>query len=496
MLRILGSAKTLCDSLTRRDLLRVGGAGLLSLGLGSAMPRGAASEIGGSFGRAKRIILLYLYGAAAQHETFDPKPDAPAEIRGDFKPIATKVPGLSICEHLPKLADISDRLTVIRSMTHPYNIHSAAYTLTGIDQVDIPMETNSRDSRHWPCFGSVLDYLAERRNPTAPPPEIPRNLGLPFRFSSRLGGNGRGGPYGGFLGRAYDPVWTEFQGQATHDFPRWQGNVDKVVRDPYGGITPESRFVVSQAAQLGEQMTLDRLSQRRSLLDQLTDEQRRLNRAVDSGGLDRHREMAFALMTSEKIRNALDVDREPLATRERYGMSLFGQATLAGRRLLEAGAPVVSVFWDEFNSVNSSWDTHFDHYDRLKKELLPGLDSALSSLVLDLEQRGMLDDTLVMCLTEHGRTPKLSLTARGVGREHWSETYCNVLAGGGIARGRVIGASDSQGAFVKDQPISPKDILATMYHLVGVDHEQTIPDRLGRPLPLVAKGEVIRAALA
>lgn len=496
MLRILGSARTLCDRLSRRDLLRVGGAGLLSLGLGPAAGSASANQIAGNFGRAKRIILLYLYGAAAQHETFDPKPLAPAEIRGDFGPIATKVPGLQICEHLPKIASIADRLTVIRSMSHPFNIHSSAYTLTGIDQVDIPMETNARDSRHWPCFGSVLDYLAQRGNPTAPPPEIPRNLGLPFRFSSRLGGNGRGGPYGGFLGRAYDTVWTEFQGTATHEFPRWQGNADKVVADPYGGIRPDGKFVMSKAAQLGEQMTLDRLHARRSLLDQLSDEQQRLHKAVDSGGLDRHREMAFALITSEKIRNALDVDRESMATRERYGMTLFGQATLAGRRLLEAGAPLVSVFWDEYNSVNSSWDTHFDHYDRLKNELLPGLDSALTSLIVDLEERGMLDDTLVMCLTEHGRTPKLTLNARGVGREHWSETYCNVLAGGGIARGRVIGASDSQGAFVKDQPISPKDVLATLYHLVGIDHEQTIPDRLGRPLPLVVKGEVIKAALA
>lgn len=495
MLNLTGSRKRLCNGVTRRDLLHIGGIGALGLSTAGTM-RADSARTKGPDASAKACIFVFLFGSPPQHETFDPKPLAPAEIRGDFGPIATKVPGLQICEHLPKIASIADRLTVIRSMSHPFNIHSAAYTLTGIDQVDIPMETNSRDSRHWPCFGSVLDYLAQRGNPTAPPPEIPRNLGLPFRFSSRLGGNGRGGPYGGFLGRAYDTVWTEFQGTATHEFPRWQGNADKVVADPYGGIRPDGKFVMSKAAQLGEQMTLDRLHARRSLLDQLSDEQQRLHKAVDSGGLDRHREMAFALITSEKIRNALDVDRESMATRERYGMTLFGQATLAGRRLLEAGAPLVSVFWDEYNSVNSSWDTHFDHYDRLKNELLPGLDSALTSLIVDLEERGMLDDTLVMCLTEHGRTPKLTLNARGVGREHWSETYCNVLAGGGIARGRVIGASDSQGAFVKDQPISPKDVLATLYHLVGIDHEQTIPDRLGRPLPLVVKGEVIKAALA
>ena len=467
MLRILGSAKTLCDSVTRREMLRVGGISAVSLGLtdlwklqavqaGQGTPTTAAAlNPAGNFGRAKRIILLYLYGAAAQHETFDPKPKAPLEVRGIFRPIETAVPGVQICEHLPKIARIVDRVAIVRSMTHPYNIHSAAYTLTGVEKVDIPMELGPYDQRHWPFFGSVLDYLAVKQHPKAPPPEVPRSIGLPFQFSYRCPEFKRGGPYGGFLGRAFNPVWTEFEGEATKVIERWRGDVDVPVREPYLGITPQSRFTVSESARLLPEITLDRLERRRSLVAQF-DERRRsldssMNRGPSGGNLDRFQQMAYSLITSRRLRDALDVSREPAELRERYGMTLFGQATLAGRRLLEAGATLVSVFWDEIQTGNSAWDTHFSHYERLKDELLPGLDSALSALILDLESRGMLDDTLVMVLTEHGRTPKISDTVRGAGREHWSSVYCSLLAGGGIARGTVVGSSDRNGG-VRERP--------------------------------------------
>ncbi len=501
MLRILGSAKTLCDSITRREMLRAGGLGLFSLGLadlGALREIQAASSASGTpatFGRAKRILLLYLYGAAAQHETFDPKPEAPAEIRGEFRPIETAVGGLQICEHLPKIARVADRLSIIRSMSHPYNIHSAAYTLTGVEKVDIPMELGPYDQRHWPFFGSVLDYLALRKNPRAPVPDVPRNVGLPFQFSARCPEFKRGGPYGGFLGRALNPVWTEFEGEATRVIDRWRGDRDVPVREPYLGIGPDGRFTVSNAARLSPDITLDRLNKRHDLVSQFDEGRRALDQSAATRNLDRFQQMAYSLITSRKLRDALDVSKEPVTLRERYGMTLFGQATLAGRRLLEAGATLVSVFWDEIQTANSAWDTHFSHYERLKDELLPGLDSALATLILDLESRGMLDDTLVMVLTEHGRTPKISHTVRGAGREHWSEVYCGLLAGGGIARGTVVGSSDRNGAFVKDRPVSPKDVLCTMYHLMGIDHRTLIPDRLGRPLPLVAEGEVVEQLL-
>jgi Protein of unknown function (DUF1501) len=506
MLRILGSSRRLCDRVSRRDVLRIGSVGFGSLALGDllALQKAQAANVGGStFGRAKRIILLYLYGAAAQHETFDPKPAAPAEIRGEFRPIATAVPGVSIGEHLPKIAKIADRVTLLRSMTHPYNIHSAAYTLTGIDRVDIPMELNPYDTRHWPFFGSVLEYVAEAASFGGDADsahrgkrEVPSNIALPYLFSSRCPEFDRGGPYGGFLGRTYNPVWTEFEGKSSRTVKRWRGDQDNVVPDPYAGVTPESRFVIRQAGQLQPGVTLDRLNRRRSLLNQLDSARRRIDSSPATKSLDRYQQMAWSLITSQKLRDALDVGREKPAVRERYGMTLFGQATLAGRRLLEAGATLVSVFWDEYGPANTAWDTHFNHYERLKGELLPGLDGALSALIGDLEQRGMLDDTLVMCLTEHGRTPKITLnTPRGVGREHWSNVYSNLLAGGGIARGKVIGSSDREGAFVKSDPVSPKDVLCTMYHLMGVDPHRTLTDNLGRRLPLVYGGKVLRQAL-
>ncbi len=201
--------------------------------------------------------------------------------------------------------------------------------------------------------------------------------------------------------------------------------------------------------------------------------------------------MAYALMTSETLRRALDVGQEPMPVREKYGMTLFGQAALTARRLLEAGCPLVSVFWDEYKIVNTAWDTHFDHFTRLGDELLPGFDSAVSSLLIDLSERGLLEETLVLCLTEHGRTAKIDNHDWGGGRDHWSRAYSVMLAGAGIRPGTVVGASDATGAFVKSRPVSPEDILATMYHLKGIDPHTTIPDRLSKPVRLTERGEVV-----
>ena len=268
------------------------------------------------------------------------------------------------------------------------------------------------------------------------------------------------------------------------------------MEDPYLGITPESRFVIRNASPLAADLTLARLTRRRSLLEQFDASRRSVDASPATRGLERFQEMAFSLITSPKLREALDVRSEPAALREQYGMTLFGQATLTGRRLLEAGATLVTVIWDEVGTANSAWDTHFNHYERLRDELLPGLDSALTTLLADLEDRGMLDDTLVMCLTEHGRTPKITQKNRGVGREHWSHTYSNLLAGAGIKPGIVVGASDKEGAFVKSDPVSPKDVLSTMYHLMGVDPHTMLVDKLGRSLPLVAGGNVLHQLLA
>ncbi len=505
MLKVLGSSKRLCDRLTRREILRVGGLSLYSLGLAdfqrlqqaqaAAAPLFQGGDAGGG-GNAKRVILLFLYGAAAQHETFDLKPDAPEEIRGKFRPIQTSVPGIQICEHLPNLARLADRVTFVRSMTHPHNVHSVAFALTGDGQLNVARELfRPQDPENWPFFGSVLAHLDDmktrRANAATLAGEMPHNLWLPFKFSSRLPNLRRGGPYGGFLGKGYDPVWMDFEGKPTDKVGRWTGARDETVADPYLGITPDSRFVAGRAAEALPELTIDRLNRRHGLIDQLEYCRRELDRNLGNATLDRYQQLAYSLLSSPKVGQALDVTREPLPARERYGMTLFGQATLAGRRLLEAGAKLVTVCWDEYQTVNSAWDTHFQHFERLEQELLPGLDRALSALILDLEERGMFDDTLIMCVTEHGRTPKLQKTPRGAGRDHWSQAYCNLLAGGGIARGKVIGRSDRMGAYVESDPVSPKDILATMYHCLGIDHRTTLRDRQGRDLPLVADGDVV-----
>jgi Protein of unknown function (DUF1501) len=499
MLRILGSHKRLCDGFSRRDFLQAGGLGLLGLGAGSSpgLPRAAAAEKahGASFGRAKRCILLYLYGAASQIETFDPKPDAPVQVRGELGAISTSVPGVQIGELLPKTARIVDRATIVRSMTHPYPLHASAFTLTSIPTIDVPLQMSPRDPRHWPFIGSVVDYLADERGDPAAP--IARNIGLPWRLSSRrpYAAGDNAGPYGAWLGRAYDPLWTDFHGKGTRTSTYTFDKQTIRCQDPYGPLEPDCRFGLAADATLAEGLTLDRLNRRRSLLEQFDDARRTIDRTTATKSFDDFRRQAFSYLTTSTLADALDVAREPAALRERYGMTLFGQASLVARRLLEAGSQFVTVLWDEFELVNSAWDTHYYHYELMREQLCPGLDGALSTLVLDLEDRGMLDDTLIVVTTEHGRTPKLE-NAAGGGRGHWAQSYSSLLVGGGAARGKVVGRTDRIAGSVLDTPVSPKDLLATMYHLLGIDPEQTIPDRLGRPVAIGGEGRVRQELLA
>lgn len=494
MLRLLGSRKVACDGLSRRDLLHIGGLGLFGLTLSDLLDLQEAQAILArkqNFGQARACILIHLFGAAPQHETFDPKPAAPVEIQGELKAIATSMPGVQIGEGLPQVARIADRLTLVRSMTHTLPFHGVHYTLSGIPTISPTVEADPNDRQLWPCLGSVVDYLEEKRTGASLTP-IPRNIGMPFRLYSRANFRLLGGPYAGFLGSRYDPVWTEFSAPGTQAVPNPTGKPD--LFDPFGGVRPGDRFDLAGFDSVPE-LTPQRIGGRRSLLEQLDAARASLDAQERVRSFSRHQERAYSLLTSPRLAVALDLQREPLAARERYGMTLFGQSLLAARRLIEAGGKMVTVFWDAYGDATAGWDTHYHHFPRLKRFLLPGFDQSFSALILDLETRGMLDETLVVCVSEHGRTPKLT-NRPGGGREHWSRAYSGVLAGGGVARGRVVGKTDTVGGEVQDTPVSPKDILATAFHLLGIDPHTTVPDRLHRPVPVAGEGVLRHEFLA
>lgn len=498
MLRILGSTKRMCSGVTRREAMRVGALGLAGLSLADVMRlQESATAAGGvrppAFGAAKAVILMHLYGAPSQLEWVDPKPNAPVEIRGELGVIPSALPGCFVGELFPQMAKVMDRVTVLRSLTHPYPIHGVAYALTGTPTIDVAMELSPHDARHWPFFGSVVEYVEGRNRPDFLP--VPTNMALPFQFSSRRKGEvPRAGPYAAFLGTEFNPVWTDFVGTATRGIRKTLQDMVFTDNDPYMGVADDCHFVMPAASSFPEDITLDRLDRRNSLLNQFNEARQRLESSRSGAVLSRHQQAAMAILASDKLGTALDVRREPSETRALYGDTLFGQSCLAARRLVEAGSRVISIFWDEFGLAGMGWDTHWNHYPRMRNELSPGFDRGWYGLITDLDQRGLLDETLVVCTSEHGRTPTIN-KAQGGGRDHWSNVYSSLMAGGGTARGRVVGASDKHAAYVADTPLSPKDLLATMYHLLGIDHHQIIYDRLGRPLPLV-DGQVIAQAIA
>ena len=494
MLRINSSPRRLCTGLTRRELIDVGRAGLFGLTLPQllqieatlAADKGDRSLPG--FGTAKRCIVLFLYGSPSQLETYDMKPNAPVEIRGSMQPIASSLPGLDVCEHLPQTARVMDRTTVVRSVTHPYPIHGVAYAMTGVGQIDVAAELNPYDPRHHPYFGSAVEYLDSRRRQGVP--DFPQNVALPFPFSSqRTDQPLRAGPYGAFLGNGFDPTWTDWIGSGTREVHKWRTGFDWRGMEPYVECDADTHFRLP-GTHLQQGLSLDRLDRRHTLLQQFETARRRFDQSGAGRTLSRFQDMAFSMVGSPAVGRALDIRHEPAATRDLYGMTLFGQACLAGRRMLEAGTRLVSVFWDEYGLAGDAWDTHQEHFPRMKEQLLPGFDQAYAGLILDLEQRGMLDDTLVVCLSEHGRTPKINKASNG-GRDHWARAYCAHFAGGGIARGNVVGRTDSHASDVVDRPVSPKDLLATMYHLLGIPPHTTLPDRNARPVPLVPHGSSV-----
>ncbi len=470
MLNVLGGSQRTCHGVSRRRVLQVGGAGLFGLHLTKTL---AAEQIAVLRpARAKSVIFLFLFGGPSQLETFDMKPKAPSKVRGPFKPIACRTPGLLISEHLPRSAAISDKYCVIRTMTHPYNDHSGAghYIQTG-QRWHVPIGGGfNATQRDWPSISSVVEYLAQRSGPRRSG-ALPATLYLPNRLGHLQNASlTRPGGYGGWLGKAYDPLATDIRKKSDKDNPYFRDCDDEELDFRIKGLAPPA------------EMTLDRLNRRHSLLEQFDAQRRAAEADPRLAMFDEFQQRAFSLVTSESIRSAMDIRREPPKLRDRYGRHLFGQSTLLARRLVERGARFVTVGWDCCDGY--SWDSHRSS-KYLQNHLIPGLDTALSALLADLDDRGLLDETLVVCLGEMGRTPQ----ANGSwGRGHWSTLFPAVVAGAGIRGGVAYGLSDKDAAYPVERATKPEDLAATIYHALGIDPEMRVMNSQGRPTPVVPGG--------
>ena len=443
----------------RREWIRLGGLGALGLSLPDLLATNAPSG-GKKFGRAKSCIILFLGGGPPQHETFDPKPAAPLEIRGDFKPIGTSVPGMHFCELLPRVAKAANKLTIIRSMHSDINNHaiSGYWMMTGRQHKspgDVPASPDD-----WPSIASVVGQLQpSRRSPLSSvvlPERVVNNPGIPWP-----------GQNGGFMGRTWDPFLFQCEPNAP-DF-----RVDEL--------------------SLTEDVPLARMSGRAGLLDQLDRQLQSQTKGDALAGLTRARKQAMGVLTSGPTRRAFELDREPDSIRDAYGRHKFGQSVLLARRLIEAGTRLVQVNFPrepgDLSSPNPLWDTHRKNSDRLKQNLCPPFDLAFSTLLEDLQRRGLLDETLLVVMGEFGRTPKINKYG---GRDHWGSCYSVALAGGGVPGGQIIGSSDDHAAYPKSRPLRPPDLAATIFHLLGISHHAEFKDRLDRPLPVVDGGNPIK----
>ena len=466
----------LARSLGRRDLLRAGGLSLLGLGLPDLLRGWVAGETAparttddSSFGRSKACILLFMWGGPAQQDTWDLKPSAPAEVRGPFSPIATNVPGIDICEHFPLLAQRADKLAIIRSMTHNNVDHTVAthFLLTGMPT--LPAGTKETD---WPHIGSVMARLGRGTDPLPPfvsmrpkvPGDVPR-----FVEESR-------GQFAGWLGQAWDPLTID----ANPNEPGYR----------VGDFEPPA------------EVSVRRLEDRRTLLAEIERQVRHQGQSRAVAAMDRNYQRSFDLIRSAVGKGAFDLAAEPRAIRERYGLNPHGQSVLQARRLIERGVPLVTVFWpnEGIKNVSVYWDTHSRNFIDLQERLMPAADVAFSTLLDDLDARGLLDETLVIWTGEFGRTPKIGQRnsdagAGKDGRDHWPNCFTTVVAGGGMKGGIVYGASDRHAAYPAANAVAPVDLFATAYHCLGIAPETTLHDGQGRPIA-ICPGTPIRELLA
>ncbi len=445
--------------LNRRDaMMRLGQLGMGGLALPALLQvqrTGATTPQAG--GRAKSCILLYLWGGPPQQDLWDLKPDAPEGIRSAFRPIQTNVPGLQLCEHLPRLARHADRLALVRSVTHASTVHepSVYYTLTGKQNNALVVPRNQRSRRDFPNVASLVAALT-------PPGALPAAVTIPRPIGHA--GVTYAGTYAGWLGPGFDPLELREAPQANDRYA--------MPIEPYGDLATT------------------RLHARRGLLRVLDDTDRHFQDCRATEGLSGFHEQAFRMLTSPQARGAFRLEQEPPRLRDRYGHNEYGESFLLARRLIEAGVRLVSVVWlyvSPTGVVSNVWDTHggvgIPHGATgwsmlLAPYGLPPLDQAFSALLDDLQQRGLLDETLVVAMGEFGRTPRINAQQ---GREHWGPCSTTVLAGGGVRGGRVFGRSDRIGAYPAENPVSPEDMLATIYHALGIRPDAEVHDREGRP---------------
>jgi hypothetical protein len=447
------------SALSRRSALATCSLGLFGLSLPELLAGrvAAADRVSrSSFGRAKRCIFLFMWGGPAHQDTWDLKPLAPREVRGEFQPISTSTPGIQIGEHFPLLSQRTDRLAIIRSMTHGDVNHTTAshFLLTG--QAPPPIDDLNAD---WPSIGSVLSKLGRGQRPLPPFVQMrPKLPGEVPRFVEQSHGQ-----FAGWLGQEFNPLTIDAN---PHDANYRVGDFDLI-----GGVSAE------------------RLARRESVLNQLEQSESRSRSGPSGQIMSTHYHRAFELLHSPVAQEAFDLSREPDMVRERYGRNPHGQSVLQARRLIERGVPLVTVFWpnDGIKNVSVYWDTHSRNFVDLRERLMPVADRAFSTLLDDLAERGLLDETLVIWSGEFGRTPRVGQRnsdagAGADGRDHWPNCFATVLAGGGIRGGQVYGASDRIAAYPAADAVLPVDLTATVYHLLGVPAELTWRDSLGRPL--------------
>lgn len=443
-------------ALSRRQFLHcgIGALGLSWADLLGMRPASRAAASGG--GKAKTCIVLYCWGGMSHHETWDPKPNAPAEYRGEFEPIATAVPGIRIGEHMPRLARQTEKLAIIRSMHHRSSAHGKGmyWNWTGHPPMAPELAANQPPSRQdWPGLGAMVSKF--RRAPAGFPNAV--QLPYPMVDNNTL----QAGENAGFLGQQFDPVIVRpDRGRA------------------WGGVSRDLGAMVLRRA---EGVDTPRLALRERLVGIVNEPRRDLPGART---FEHFRHMATDILVSPTVQSAFNLDLEPAQVRDRYGDHLCGQSVLLARRLTGAGVPIVTVICaagDLNGSAGDHWDTHGNNFNRLKRDLLPPYDRAVSALLADLQDRGRLDETLVVLLTEFGRTPRVN---GGAGRDHYPLCYSVALAGGGIRGGQVHGASDRIGALPADQHCGPNDLHATIFHALGIDLEAHLEDNTGRRYPL------------